>query len=310
MYARGWAACRWVSAYERLHTAVSTGNHAALRAHIACSTVALLTFGERARLLQATIAEDDAYALQALIVASPCVSVDTLLEGGVTLLGAAITLFAVSCTRQLLKLGANWACVDVHGYSAVHLAALHNLHNVLRLLLTHRRCILTLAPPPVWGVAPRIISVGVSPAFLVDTHAGPQGKTPLALAIEHATVRSCPASVSLLLEYGVTVNAPALDGRTPLHRAVQLNSVPTAREMLHVGALVNAQDMRGNIPLHSVAYENQAPCILLLLAHGADAHAANAFGYTPFAYCLTAYLRHYAAAAASDQLPLEPRFTR
>jgi ankyrin repeat protein len=79
------------------------------------------------------------------------------------------------------------------------------------------------------------------------------------------------------------VNAYAYDGWTPLHLAAFFGRTDAARILLDAGADVGAVSRNSltNTPLHAAAAGKHSEVALLLLAHGAKIHPADAGGYTP-----------------------------
>ena len=119
-----------------------------------------------------------------------------------------------------------------------------------------------------------------------------------------AARRGDAKKLAALLRGAVDANAADADGRTALHFAAEAGNVEAAALLLERGGDVAAAmadalaggpedwatemwDRRRNDgwqPLHFAAAEGHAALVALLLAHTADAGAADAFGSTPLFY--------------------------
>lgn len=102
--------------------------------------------------------------------------------------------------------------------------------------------------------------------------------------------------IDFLIENGALVNHIDKWGRTPLHLAVNNGRVQVVKSLIRTGAHVNATDNDLNTPLHYVNSVEDIRSILefrptckdfysiaeLLIQIGADVHAKNANGRTPF----------------------------
>src|SRR5690606_5314272 len=86
-----------------------------------------------------------------------------------------------------------------------------------------------------------------------------------------------------LLKHDKEVNQANYFGITPLHAATAFSNSKVAECLLRRKIInVNAADIRGFTPLHFAAYLRNTMMIALLLEHGADPHARNDYGDTPF----------------------------
>jgi ankyrin repeat protein len=78
------------------------------------------------------------------------------------------------------------------------------------------------------------------------------------------------------------LNVPGKLRFTPLHHAAAMGTPDAARVLIVAGADVKARTQQAQTPLHIAASRpGWAPVVKLLLARGADPHAANVFGGTP-----------------------------
>ena len=105
----------------------------------------------------------------------------------------------------------------------------------------------------------------------------------------HVSSRRGHVEVSrVLLEHGADANALDIKNWTPLHRASELGRVGAARVLLeHGGVYANARDANNATPLHLASDskywdEGLLDVVRLLLQHGADIHARDDEGRTPF----------------------------
>ena len=73
-------------------------------------------------------------------------------------------------------------------------------------------------------------------------------------------------------------------GRTPLHRAVEINDMQTAQILINNGADVNAKDNDDETPLHFAAWENIKDIAEILISGGANVNVRNKDGMTPMHY--------------------------
>ncbi|GAB9465161.1 hypothetical protein Gpo141_00002578 [Globisporangium polare] len=88
--------------------------------------------------------------------------------------------------------------------------------------------------------------------------------------------------VQQLLAHGSSVNEMDTFGFTPLHRAIQSQSLEAATMLLFSGANLTLAAPGGETPLHLAAYENSRELAQLLLAFGANPFARNDRGATSF----------------------------
>ncbi len=104
-----------------------------------------------------------------------------------------------------------------------------------------------------------------------------EGNARLADAIK----RQDEAAVRTLLRQKADINAPDVEGMTPLHWAAHNGSVEMVRALLAAGAKPNATNRYGVTPLHEAATLGNALMVNALLKAGADSNAAYGDGETP-----------------------------
>ena len=102
-----------------------------------------------------------------------------------------------------------------------------------------------------------------------------------------------PATMRLLLDRGIEVDAVNDRGQTPLIWAAQDGYADTVRLLLQKNAKINAQDIYGFTPLHRATLRGRGLMVCLLLEKGADPNFRNEDGWTPL---------HIAAIKRDEQL--------
>lgn len=95
-----------------------------------------------------------------------------------------------------------------------------------------------------------------------------------------AVKRGDRTTLQALLRQRVDVNAPEVDGTTPLHWAVQKDDAATVRLLIGAGANVKASNRYGVTPLSVACINGSATIIDALLKAGADPNTASPEGET------------------------------
>ena len=88
------------------------------------------------------------------------------------------------------------------------------------------------------------------------------------------------ATIRALLEQGVDVNAPQVDGMTALHWAARRDDLELAKALVRAGADVKAVNRYGVTPLSLASTNGNAAMVELLLEAGADPNTALPGGET------------------------------
>jgi ankyrin repeat protein len=103
------------------------------------------------------------------------------------------------------------------------------------------------------------------------------------VALSAAAAAGAPEVCQRLLGSGAQAVSRSVEGRTPLHAAVEAprNAVEVVRLMLECGASPNAPAANGDTPLHVAAARGAAELVDLLIAAGADVGAVNSKSATP-----------------------------
>ena len=114
------------------------------------------------------------------------------------------------------------------------------------------------------------------------------GRTALHVAIENAVT----APLSVLLEkiaaikdpekVGALINAPDLEGRTPIHYAAEAGNPEVAEVLFRLkGARLDRADCDGTTPMHLAVCEEHVDVVELLLAKGVSANVRGGADWTP-----------------------------
>ena len=98
--------------------------------------------------------------------------------------------------------------------------------------------------------------------------------------------------VKVLLQHGAGIEDKTdatnniLAGAAPLHIATYYGAINAALALIEGGACVDSTDLEGRTPLHLAVQQNRPLLVRLLRNHGADIAALDDSGMTPSAYCL------------------------
>jgi len=88
------------------------------------------------------------------------------------------------------------------------------------------------------------------------------------------------AAAITLIAQRADVNAPEVDGTTPLHWAVHHGDLELAQRLIRAGAKVNVKNDYGSTPMAEAAILGRADLLETLLKAGADVESPNADGQT------------------------------
>lgn len=92
------------------------------------------------------------------------------------------------------------------------------------------------------------------------------------------------AKLRKLLDEGVDINQPDVNGRTALHMAMDWNRPHMAMILLERGADVSVRNNMNQTPLHLASARGMIHIIKMLMQKGADAAARDKDGKTPIDY--------------------------
>ncbi|GAA0145944.1 hypothetical protein LIER_06013 [Lithospermum erythrorhizon] len=162
--------------------------------------------------------------------------------------------------------------VDSKGQTALHIASIHGLVQVVRFLLSVGS-IPDIADKKGWTPLHfsaqeghlEVVKVLLTHSILSKYAITKEGKTAYALAVEKGHDHL----------YGI------LHLQDLLHRAARVGDVHSMKSCLAEGGNVNAKDQNGWTPLHRAAFKGQFECVKLLISHGAVVDAIDDDGYTP-----------------------------
>ncbi|KAL9615930.1 MAG: hypothetical protein Q9160_009142 [Pyrenula sp. 1 TL-2023] len=112
------------------------------------------------------------------------------------------------------------------------------------------------------------------------------GATTLHLAAEQGSVELA----TLLMQRGVSVDTETNEGRTPLHLATNQRNLAVVQLLFRNGAKVQG-DIYGWTPLHMAAQRGYPDLAAPLIEGGADIHAKDEAGWTPFLCAISS--RHF-----------------
>ena len=110
-----------------------------------------------------------------------------------------------------------------------------------------------------------------------------EGKGISNISLHKAAAQGNLARMKELLDAGANVNAPAKDGKTPLHLATMCGQEAVVKLLLGVSDIeVNASDKCGATPLHWAAENGHVEVVRLLLGvSGIEVNASDIYGGTP-----------------------------
>jgi cytohesin len=184
-------------------------------------------------------------------------------------LHAAAASGCTACARALLQAGADAAARDADGRTPLSLATGNGHADVARLLRTTHA-----ARPPPPGAA------GIDDDDEDDDDDGDEAglrafsRDELNDALRKQA-HADAATAARLLAAGADVHALDADGFTALHWAAFNGGEGYARQLLRAGAAVNGAASGDMSPLMCAAKGGHAPLLRLLLAHGADVGARS-----------------------------------
>ena len=247
-------------------------------------------------------------------------------EGRVSLFDA-VEKNAYETVGVLLKHGTSVNAGDNNGKTPLHNAAWVNARETAEVLLNAGAAInardndgKTPLHIAAWEKARETAEVLLNAGAAINTQ-DIQSKTPLHYAVEEYTIVNDPEAplflmpwavvqriagdtsdlmsvwtakenksreaAEVLLNAGAAINTRDIQGKTPLHYAVEANFREIAEVLLNAGAAINTQDIQGKTPLHSAALFNAAQeTAEVLLQHDANVNVKDHGGKTPLQYAV------------------------
>ncbi|XP_055603232.1 transient receptor potential channel pyrexia [Uranotaenia lowii] len=204
-------------------------------------------------------------------------------------LNSTLLLAVWSSKHDLLKLllmldRVNINTTDAMGRTSLHLACYIGDYHTVELLLQHG------AKPQLWDKERKATplhcaascgsteSIDLLLAIGVDINAGIEKHSPLHYAVQRNSIKC----VEYLLKKGANPNTPQVYTQTPLHVATAHGFIECMQLLLEYGADARSQYGQKKVTsLHLAASDNYLDCVKLLIAAGADIDARNRDQQTP-----------------------------
>ena len=178
------------------------------------------------------------------------------------------------------------------GYTALHLATLHNQRDAVELLIQNKADVNRMpsggGPSPLHLAAKQaaggILSLLLENGALLHAKMAPTGETPLHLACYAQEPECC----ELLIAAAASLDERDASGFVPLHLAAEHSLEPllACRALLAAGARANVTDyVSKQTPLHRLCDrgggERAAEALGVFLQHGATVNLQDKHGHTP-----------------------------
>lgn len=187
----------------------------------------------------------------------------------------------LEASRLLLEHGANPNLKDIHDDTSLHVACQYRHLHIIDLLHEYGvdpdirdesgyACIHRPLDPCLLS---KLLDIGADPNAR-ETHGG---ETALGRAASHNNIET----ITMLLDRGASVNHPALNDVTPIHRAAWNGGNDAIRLLVSRGADINSIDPHHNFTaLHMAKCNGKPDTIELLISLGADITVRNMQGLT------------------------------
>ena len=198
----------------------------------------------------------------------------------------AVVNLRLETVSKLLELGADISAVDFEGNSALHMACVYNILNIIGAELISRGADINQrnnqGATPLMCIAQQghpetvrsLLELGAD-VNVVDVY----GNTALHWACAKGDF---PLIAEILVSNGANINQRENQGITPLMAAVMVGHIEAARKLLELGADTHVLDMEGKSALHFSCAKGDFPKIVdMLLTNGADINQRSCRGYTP-----------------------------
>ncbi|KAJ9459123.1 Tankyrase [Diplonema papillatum] len=208
---------------------------------------------------------------------------------------------SVGALILLLEAGADVAAVNSDEASPLHVACLKGKDDMVRIFLQHGadlRARDRLSRSPYHCAAEKGYEKVIRTLVQHEKKSGgeyvsainaqdAQGRTPLYIATGQKKV----SVVRFLLDNGADARVQDKTGKTAIHVAVRVASMPTLRLLVAASpkaqTACNLQDSDGNAPLHNACAAGEAEFVKLLFDNKADPYVTNSRLFTPLHAAVT-----------------------
>lgn len=202
---------------------------------------------------------------------------------GASPLHTAVQLGKGDVTALLLQYGANINTVTKKGWTPVHLAASHGSNEVLKTLLAHGPD-LTITTNK--GLLPNQLARKSVKALLdqtssADSQVVEEPNAELSARLVAAASHGNLPRVVRLLENGMGIDTPNIDGRRAASSAAENGHSKILELLLQRGADPNLKDPTGESALWWASRYGYEEAVRLLISFGADINAMNRDGQSP-----------------------------
>jgi ankyrin repeat protein len=322
------------AAFERFHTAVSTGDQAAVAELLEATPDVMelpleyeerMQWGEvRHRWCHAlhVAARERRWSMMRLLV-SHGAPLDVRDAGGRTPLHFVATVGRVSVAKAMLRLGAQPNAREVYWphRSPLDFAIAHGHHALAGLLLAWDVPRNPDHPVLKQALFEAVAHADASMVAMVLAHRE-ENRTPgsyrwlrgfeaMDKAVMPALHRRNSAMLDVLLSYGADLNAVIRWDARPLHKAADAGDMRELRLLLRLDVEVNPRDRNGKTPLHLAARACHSSAVRLLIADDAEVNAADHHGETPlFAAVMAALIRGAPSSAVRGALATVTKLRR
>jgi ankyrin repeat protein len=194
----------------------------------------------------------------------------------------AINIKNSDLAKQLIDHTDDLDAQDAEGDTALHLATLVDLPDIVSLLLKMNA---NKNIPNRLGIMPLLYALAKGSMPCINALQPEANITSDALQGDTLLIRGAAKGdetfIKSLIERGEDVNKPNSIGSTPLHIASYTGNIKAAEVFLKHNADINASDVDGFTPLRHAVEQNKIEIVKLLIQEKADVNLANKRGTTP-----------------------------